>query len=68
MSEALLEVTNHYNRVSYEENLCLQKELETVKAEVWKACHYRNKPVGVRSHGEGRRGSIGASKRAIGNQ
>lgn len=45
MSEALLEVITHYNSVLRKENL--QEELDTVKAEVWKACHYRNKPVGV---------------------
>lgn len=47
MSEALLEVTTHCNSVLEEDKLGLRKELDTVKAEVWKARHYRNKPVGA---------------------
>lgn len=46
MSEASLDVTTLYNRDLEEDNLCLQKELDTVEAEVCKACHYKNKPVG----------------------
>lgn len=46
MSEALLEVTTHYNSVLEEDKVCLQKALDMVNAEVWKARHYRNKPGG----------------------
>lgn len=47
MSEASPEVTTvRYLGALEKDNLHLQKELERVEAEVWKACHYRNKPLG----------------------
>lgn len=69
MSEASLEVTMHSHNDLEEDKLRLQMELDRVEAEVWKACHYRNKPVGgcfflfiVKKE---KNGILGASRREI---